>query len=535
LTPDADTERSVSATGPPVRRRDDHGIVVVYFALALVVIMGFAAFVVDLGYWYYRAAQVQRAADAAALAGVVYMPGDFGTASTIADNVARDNGFDPAKYSVAVSPVPNAPHELTVTIKDPDVPTFFARAFGLTKVAETRTATAKYDTAIPLGSPENSFGTGDLSLGVGSPTNIWAAVNGYCTSKENGDQFLSRLDVTWNGSQWTCPSAPTRPAVVNDEYDATGYYYDVVTPNPTGTLSAPITVQAYDPAYEPAGCSGTPDLPLGSGTSITTSYALTYAPVPLDHTKDVPVPGVSSPITFASGDAASCAKWATLFTIPAGQPNGEYRVEVYTKAGEANSDGSNSYGLRVYQGASFSRCTTITGLAWYSAGCPVIHGDTALSVYANQAGGTGSFYLAAVDAQYAGHTMEVNLFDPGEGDHYIQVLDPSGNPAPFTYQTTDDNTGCPDCGSVIGFKPFSGSSTGVPGLDVSPTITPPPGEDSDSVYNDRHMQLTILIPPTYTAPNGGWWSIKYTSGNGSITDRTTWGVQILGDPVHLVQ
>ncbi|HYA67195.1 MAG TPA: TadE/TadG family type IV pilus assembly protein, partial [Acidimicrobiales bacterium] len=218
-------------------RRDEGGVVIVYFALAVVILMGMAAFVVDLGYWYYQASRVQRAADAASLAGVVYMPGDFNDAATTADTVAADNGFSTAKGdAITVSPVANEPNQLNVTIQDPGVPTFFAKVFGMKSVSETRTATAEYIPSIPLGSPENSFGTGNLSLGTGSPTNIWAAVNGYCTSKENGDEFLSAWDDTYANGNWDCPDEATHggiadngaPNLANYEYSAKGYYYDIV-------------------------------------------------------------------------------------------------------------------------------------------------------------------------------------------------------------------------------------------------------------------------------------------------------------------
>ena len=51
-------------------------------------------FAVDIGGWYSRGAQIQRAADAAALSGVVWMP-DFPTAAAAALATAARNGFVP--------------------------------------------------------------------------------------------------------------------------------------------------------------------------------------------------------------------------------------------------------------------------------------------------------------------------------------------------------------------------------------------------------------------------------------------------------
>ena len=398
---------------------------------------------------------------------------------------------------------------------------------------------AEYQGPIPLGSPENSFGTGNLSLGAGSPTNIWAAVNGYCTSQENGDEFLSQYDAIWNkqSNSYVCPASPASvpvpgPPYVNSVYNPAGYYYDIVSP-----VTQQIAIQLYDPSYEPKGCSNgstSPDSALGGGnTTITTNYTLWYSPVPLDHSQDQEI----STVQYGTGDAASCGQWATpaplTFTATAGA---EYRLQVATQQGQANSNGSNSYSVRLAVNGSFTRCSTVTTVAWYSATCPVIHGESALSVYANQPGGVATFDLAQVDAEYAGHTMEITLFDPGEGSHYIQVIDPSGNAVNFTYQTVDTEPGdtAPDNATVKGFSPISGSTSGTPGMDVSGTVTPPPGIVSNSEFNDRLVQLTVTIPAAYTAPNGGWWSIRYTATN-NVTDRTTWSVALLGDPIHLVQ
>ena len=410
-----------------------------------------------------------------------------------------------------------------------------------------------------MANPENSFGTGSLSLGTGPATGIWAAVNGYCTSKENGDEFLSAFDATytWNDGDWNCSAAPTSEtpdATTNWEYNggdgaSAGYSYDIVTPpSAGGTTAAPLTVQAYDPAYEPGPCpgqsagtvgsagGGTPDINAGGpGTSITSDYTLTYAPVPGDDADDVPVSGLvgDDPYVAPSADPTTCGQWATLFTIPAGSPDGYYRLQVTTPQSPGqNSDGVNAYGLRVYQGDTFTRCSTVSTDAWYSSNCPLISGQSALSTFVDQPGDTDSFYLAQVPASDAGTTMDVNLFDPGEGDHYIQVLDPAGDPVPFTWATTDgcDATNEPDCAQDLGFSPLSGSSpTGSPGLDVSQTISPPPGEESDSIFNDREVQLVVSVPANYIAGDGGWWRIQYTSAHGTVQDRITWSV-VLGAP-----
>jgi hypothetical protein len=50
------------------------------------------------------------------------------------------------------------------------------------------------------------------------------------------------------------------------------------------------------------------------------------------------------------------------------------------------------------------------------------------------------------------------------------------------------------------------------------------------------MALDIALPDNYATVYGAneWWKIKYTL-DATPTDRTTWSVSIIGDPVHLVE
>jgi hypothetical protein len=387
---------------------------------------------------------------------------------------------------------------------------------------------------VDLGSPENSFGTGDLPLGAGAPSNIWAAVNGYCSSKENGDEYLSAFDATFTGSTYSCSadqSETTPHAAANYEYNPAGYTYDIVTPHPAGILDSDITVQAYDPSYNPSGCGGageTPDNSLGQPTTaITTNFTLSYAPQPSDPGQDETL----NTFTAGTNNPTTCGQWVTIGVIDAGAPDGTYQLQVATQAGQVNSAGTNAYGLRVFQGPSFVRCSSIISPGWANPladDCPVIHGQSALSVYANDNSASGTFYLAQIPASDAGGTMTVDLFDPGEGDKDIELIDPDGTGVPFSWATSDDVTSsppCPDCAPDLGFLHYAGPDTTE--LDVSGTITRPPGQASSSQFNDRHVQLTVAIPPDYDALNGGWWQIRYIANPGqSISDRTTWSVAV---------
>ncbi len=58
---------------------DDGGFVIVWMALMLLVLLAFCGFGIDVANWWFVGQKEQRAADAAALAGSVYLPNDFPT------------------------------------------------------------------------------------------------------------------------------------------------------------------------------------------------------------------------------------------------------------------------------------------------------------------------------------------------------------------------------------------------------------------------------------------------------------------------
>jgi hypothetical protein len=599
------------------------GFVLVFFALSLVALLGIAALVVDYGYWSLRGQQIQRAADAAALAGVAYMP-DVQKATLVAKATAADNGFSSTSFPVVVT-VPTDANgnpendELSVKITDSGVPTFFAKVFGIDSITETRASTAKFDQAIPLGSPENSLGTGNLPSGTDtgatseSQANYWLAISGYCTARENGDEFSSFYDGNDGGGGTVCPGDtqwPPSTVFTNVDYNANGYVYDIdVPPAPNSTTTAgPVTVEIYDPSYNapittinngtcnvttPGSAAGdNSDMPCGTTASVTTNW-LIYGPGTgvFDPTIDpvlAPTGGTrSSPGVFGSGDTTCENAWCSLYVIPGGSQAGNYHLNLWTTAGEHDSAATNAFALRAMVGTgptpcdftctsasvdntnTFQPCSTIAeGTFDANLQCPELHGDKYMGIYVDsgavgapcnpgprqeQSGtvtGTepcATFYLAQVAPSYAGKTMTITLFDPGEGATAIQILQPDGTAAPLTYQTVDTNAedGCPNdvapysCAPYVsddGNNPPDGNNPVTcicdPGLQV-PNLS---GRVSASKYNDRYLQIQVPITSdlaTLTA-NGGWYKVEYVFANSSVSDRTTWSVNIGGNPIHLV-
>jgi hypothetical protein len=171
----------------------------------------------------------------------------------------------------------------------------------------------------------------------------------------------------------------------------------------------------------------------------------------------------------------------------------------------------------------------VAGDPGYSGSCPQIHGVEDISIFANQSGSQADFYLAQIDPVHAGKTMAVDLFDPGEGAQSIQILDPNGAVTDFNWAwTTACSPPTPPTGGCSG----SGTSLNVSGTGTQPYTN----LASTSKYNDRTVTLNIPLPTNYTAKYGNkvWWKIRYKTSSSSVTDRTTWSVKILGDPVHLV-
>ncbi len=150
------------AAPSPARR--DRGQVVVIFAGAMLLFVLLAATVIDLSWYWTNNLRMQRAADAAALAGVVFLPGNTTSAYAAARAEATKNGYTAGVNGVtAVTPVqdPVNPRRLNVTITG-NVGTYFARAVGINSWPARRDAKADFVLPVPMGSPENYYGVGYL-------------------------------------------------------------------------------------------------------------------------------------------------------------------------------------------------------------------------------------------------------------------------------------------------------------------------------------------------------------------------------------
>ncbi len=155
------------------RRVRARGQMLVLFVVSIFVLTGITAIVVDISWYWANTLRVQRAADAAALAGVVWLPGAPGTAYTTARLEATRNGYEDGAGGVSVFPIKDAGNDrrLDVTISAP-VSTYFMRIFGIGSIQAVRTSKAEFILPVPMGSPEQWYGVGNYEVFSPGPPHV---------------------------------------------------------------------------------------------------------------------------------------------------------------------------------------------------------------------------------------------------------------------------------------------------------------------------------------------------------------------------
>lgn len=111
-------------------RKDERGQAIVLMTVSLVVILGMAALVLDVGNWYHTKRRLQGTADAAALAGAQQLPGDPSGAQTMALTYANKNGGDVAGANITVTSTVLPNDTISVRARKTD-PGFFSGVLGI--------------------------------------------------------------------------------------------------------------------------------------------------------------------------------------------------------------------------------------------------------------------------------------------------------------------------------------------------------------------------------------------------------------------
>ncbi|GAA4130117.1 hypothetical protein GCM10022215_43510 [Nocardioides fonticola] len=573
--------------------RPEDGYIAITMAIFVAVLfLPLAALSVDVARWYVEIARLQNAADAAALAGVTYLPDDLVAAQAAAEDAVRRNGFTIGPGLVVEVSVGRNASQLRVTVAE-RVKNTFAAGFGHPESLMTATAVADFSGPAPMGSPCNTLGNepdgtallGPIlsqivaPLGASCPRTpqFWANVHGPNVYKTQGDRYSSR---SCQGGEDGCTGT------VNDEFDPQGYF--LVVRIGAAAVGQPVTVQLYDPAYASTDsrCTTAPSGTLSSNNlnPYTTVDALTrYARTATGGT----------PNQFCAGDDANAG-----LRVGAETPTiTSFAMRAPTASLQPKSAPVITGCTRQYPGFIASQITSSTL-------------RSSSSSYLER--------LAAVFHQW----VPLCTFTPTEaGDHYLQVrtdvalggtMDAvtgvySGNPA-VTAQTGDDpsvtgngsnrfavrvvSTAAASisvsgwqrmtlyananaattvfnlvrvipasAGKVLDFAFFDAGDAASNGtlqiLTPSESTTPIgtctgsgkvtgvlagcqlTGISAANGWNGRTQHIRVQIPPGYTcneaSAGGCWFRIQIGFGSGTVTDVTTWTAVVEGDPVRLIE
>ena len=221
---------------------DDGGFVMVWMALLLLVLLAFCGFGIDVANWWYIGQKEQRAADAAALAGSIYMPNDVATARSTALKVSSQNGYTNGVNATVVANQEPQPSRIRVTVTSTTT-NFFAGLVGYNNETISRDAVADFQGPVPMGSPNSELGQDPDECVPGTPgscANFWLNTSGPAGTKQEGDRFATGIcnsgTVAWcNGS------------LTNPEYKSDGYTFRVRVNSVQA--GQPLVIQVYDPAW----------------------------------------------------------------------------------------------------------------------------------------------------------------------------------------------------------------------------------------------------------------------------------------------
>jgi hypothetical protein len=494
----------------------ERGAALPLVAMAIILLLGMAAFATDLAWFYLNASRIQRAADASALAGVVYVQETWPQVENAAWEVSTSNGYTdqpagPNYPQVVPAAVTGKANQVQVTITA-RVPTFFLKVFGINSQLITRTAVAEFVPPLKLGSPSNSFGNDPTcySSSASCAGNFWANIHGMHTDTRMGDAYSSRCNDGAGSGNSSCAQNP--------QWRDTGYLYGII---PSGSS---FSVQVLDPQFrnEQGGVANgdaqrTGDhndfcSPAASCPGPRTTFRV-YAPdatptdlsdngPPLCSTTYDPVAQINPDDNppFNAANWTGINGWLTACTISGASSGSIYVLQVVMDGSGTGDDGLNRYSLRISPSSA-----ELFGL-----------GD--FSLFNNATGTNTQFYLAEVPSFYQGKTFVAELYDPGDvgtaGN--IQLLQPDGTVFPSCRQyVRDDNT---------------------VGWNLRGTVTPCSfqafNNGGSNDYNGKWVKLEADLPTSYSCSTC-WWKINYVFP-GDVNDTTTWRAYMIGNPIHLV-
>jgi Flp pilus assembly protein TadG len=576
----------------PSHRQNQRGQTLVIFAFLAVFMLLLLGLVLDSSRLFILAAQAERVAEAAALAGALYMPSYFDSAHQSPDgqyavkracDVARENGVTncPAgsgQVGADVEKVTGNQYEIQVIVTlQADV--FFLAYISpsLSSATVSRPAVAEYLPPIELGSRSSYFG--DQADGLQS---FWASINGPLDLQEQGDAYTPTLqegptdphqypDSSTNQSAYSssrfgtnfktnhqqygqCAGCPSGPIANPDQQPAgfAGYNYQIVVPANSG----PIQVQIYNPAFisdtnyctspivVPTNSTGdTVNIDAGNSPSFGCSktdkqneylqmtYSLYSAPLQFERSADTLVPStLLQPIPFQPPSLDNLSSDLIAHSCLS-------KIQMWDPQKQ--------------------QCVLTPGYVyqWYTL--YTIPNSTNQQTYRLSVQATGYYgsknYAVRLTALlnlppptgvniFAWNNMCVYFSLTGKnGDSIFDLgeipADYAGKTLTFSLFDAGDTTGNADLkildnnGNPVQLVPASYTwiRTTNNRTDLQASI------NGDRIYNGLWLRLPITIPSNYSPdPGKDWWQIEYNTPNGTPTDKLTIGISLSGSPIHLI-
>ena len=154
--------------------------------------------------WYVEVQRVQNAADAAAMAGVTYLPDDFASAKSHSDHSRGTQRVPELRIHIGFGLDRDKPTQLVVTVSS-KIGNAFGTAFGVNTNTIVRSATADFNGPAPMGSPCNTFGNEPPGAGTGSNDPIRGPNTSVIVAPPGG------ASCTSNPQLWGAIAGPDTP------------------------------------------------------------------------------------------------------------------------------------------------------------------------------------------------------------------------------------------------------------------------------------------------------------------------------------
>lgn len=572
-------------------KRREGGFVIVYFAVTLIAFVAMAGLGVDLWNLWRTAHEVQRAADAGALGGVPFLPGDLTAARNTAFEMVEANGFSRANATARQGDTPQKLEvSVSTTVRNP-----FMSLLGIPETTITRRAVAEFVGPVPMGSPDNTLGNDPELHDDGELKDHWLNVASVRNNASNGDRYHAGLCPS-NGALGGCASGQ----ITNPSYQAAGHIFAIEVREASG---GPLTIQVFDPGFYEVGdyctedrdeifgridqaklqarAQASPDIPddwyddaaqryaggndrrwctgdfsAGANTSGGQPITTTYIVREPDNTPyvDTDNPVVTTPSCAPRQFVGRSKEWMRQGGGIMGrlQSTDEGRVVPRSEQTLANT---------------FRRWVTVCEIPNPTVGRYILQvrtnapmgqplSDGSVSV---NSWGHNRFAIRAglgSDPSAPSFGRHVSVFANGrlpiyanaEGadtEFYLARILPSGADRILRVSLWDISDGG-SSGSMRVVPPEESPTTNFSGCAFSATpsggFTPNPSQCSFSfgagALDSRLMEISVPIPSSYTCDEdelNGCWIKVHAPFAGQVNDTTTWSADVVGDPVRLIE